>query len=180
MIRFSRAVLLLATMALAAVASEAQQPSSAERAYFRAVARHFDLPESEVVILGSGELHADEVPVLIFVARRAGISPEALAALRESGRSWTDLADRYEIGARALHVPLHDIGSAGRLSQLYAAFRDTPVDRWADIRLSSEDIVALVNVRVLAQSLGLRPDDVMGRTTEAASFVEVYAQMIRR
>ena len=179
MIRWSRAVLLLATMSLAAAASEAQQQGGSERAYYRAVARYFDLPEGEIAILADWEMPAEEIPVVLFMARRASVSAEALVALRESGRSWTQLADRYQIGARALHVPLHDAGAAGRLAPLYDAFRDTPVDRWGDIRLSAEDIIALVNVRVLSQSLGLRPDEIMRRTADSSSFVEIYSQLIR-
>jgi hypothetical protein len=170
---------VLATLAVAAGAVEAQQHNSAELAYFRAVARYFDLPEGEVTILSNWDLPADEIPVLLFVARRAGVSPEALVALRESGRSWTELSDRYQIGARALHVPVHDMGATGRLGTLYASFRDTPVDHWAEIPLTSDDIVALVNVRVLSQSLGLTPDEIMRRTAGTSSFVELYAQLLR-
>jgi hypothetical protein len=166
-------------MSLAAAAPGAQGQSGAEQAYYRAVARYFQLPESEVSILADWDLPADEIPVLLFVARRAGVSAEALVALREAGRSWIELSDRYQIGARALHVPLHDPAAAGRLSGLYETFGSTPVDRWGDIRLSSEDIVALVNVRVLSQSLGLSPDEIMRRTANAGSFVELYSQLIR-
>jgi hypothetical protein len=166
-------------MSFTAATTDAQEQSGTERAYFRAVARYFQMPEGEIAILRNWGLPADEVPVLVFVARRAGVSTEALVALRESGRDWTELSVRYQIGARALHVPIHDPTSAGRLSALYDTFRDTPVERWGDIRLSSEDIVALVNVRVLSQSLGLAPDDVMRRTATTTSFVELYSQLIR-
>ena len=179
MIRLSRAVLLPAMMFVAAAASEAQQQSSAERAYFRAVARYFQVSESEIAILRNWDLAPDEIPVLLFVARRAGVSAEALVALRESGRDWMELSARYQIGVPALHVPLRDPSSAGRLSGLYESFSETPVERWGDIRPSSEDIVALINVRVLSQSLGLQPDDVMSRTTTETSFIELYAQLLR-
>lgn len=179
MIRLARAVLLPGMMFFAAVASEAQQQSSAERAYFRAVARYFQVPEGEITILGHWDLPPDEIPVLLFVAHRAGVSAEALVALRESGRSWTELAARYQIGAAALHVPLHDRASAGRLTALYEAFSNTPVSRWGDIRPSSEDIVALVNVRVLSESLGVPPDEITSRTETTTSFLELYAQLIR-
>lgn len=176
---FSRLVLVSAMMVCAVAASEAQQQSAEEQAYFRAVARYFQLPEGEIAILGSWEVPPDEIPVLLFVARRAGVSAEALVALRGSGRTWTDLSQRYQIGAHALHVPIHDPAAAGRLEALYVTFRDTPVDRWGDIQLSSDDIVALVNVRVLSQSLGLPSDDIMRRTANAQTFVELYAQLIR-
>jgi len=178
-IRLPRAILLLATMSLATAASGAPPQTSEERAYFRAVARYFQMPEGEIALLGSWDLPADEIPVLVFVARRAGVSAEALVALRQSGRSWTDLSERYQIGVRALHVPLHDPASAGRLSVLYDRFRETPVERWGEISLSEEDIIALVNVRVLSQSLGLASDEVMRRTATTTSFVELYSQLIR-
>jgi hypothetical protein len=178
-IRWSRAVFLLATVAVALAATDVAPQSAAERAYFGAVSRYFELPEAELAILASWEVPADEIPVVLFMARRAGVSAEALVALRESGRSWTDLADRYQVGARALHVPIQDPAAAGRLTSLYGTFADMPVDRWGDIRLSSEDIVALVNVRVLSQVLGIRPDDIMRRTANTSSFVELYAQLIR-
>ena len=179
MIRLPSAVLLLATMSFAAVASEAQDHSDAERAYFRGVARYFQVSEGEITILSNWELPPDEIPVLLFVARRAGVSAEALVALRASGRGWTELSARYQIGAPALHVSLNDPASAGRLAALYDTFRDTPVERWGGIPLSSEEIVALVNVRVLSQSLGLPPDDIMRRTADTTSFVELYSQLIR-
>jgi hypothetical protein len=178
-IRFLRAAFVLVTLGVAAGAVEAQQHNSAELAYFRAVARYFELPEGEVAILSNWDVPPDEIAVVLFVARRAGVSPEALVALRESGRSWTDLSARYQIGARALHVPVHDMRATGRLGPLYATFRDTPVDRWGDIPLSSDDIVALVNVRVLSQSLGMSPDEIMRRTAGTSSFVELYAQLLR-
>jgi hypothetical protein len=46
------------------------------------------------------------------------------------------------------------------------------------MRLESDEIVALVNVRVLAQALGVEPD-VVARRTGSMSFVELYAQFLR-
>jgi hypothetical protein len=175
---FSRAAIVLAVVLGATTAPEAQGQSSAERAYFRAVAEFFQMPEAEIAILGNWNLPPDEIPVVLFMARRAVVSPEALVALRQSGRSWTDLAKRYDIGANALHVPLGDPGSAGALAQVYERFQNTPVDQWTSIPLSSGDIVALVNVRVLSQSLGIPPDDIMRRTGMAPTFVDLYAQLI--
>jgi hypothetical protein len=177
--RFSWVVLSFVALAFGGTASEAQQQRDAERAYFGAVARYFQMPEGEVAILASWELPAEEIPVLLFVARRAGVSAEALVALREAGSTWTDLSDRYQIGARALHVPIRDPSAAGRLDELYATFGETPVDRWEEINLSSEHIVALVNVRVLSQSLGLTPDEVMRLTAREGSFVDLYVELVR-
>ena len=174
----SRGLMVLATAATFATAA-APQAMPGELAYYRAVASYFQVPASEVAILAhGGDIAADEIPVVLFVARRGGVSAEAVAALRESGRGWTELAQRFGVGANALHVPLGDPASAGALSAAYQRFAATPMPQWSTMRLESDEIVALVNVRVLAQALGVEPDAV-ARRTGSMSFVELYAQFLR-
>ena len=173
----SRAALALVTVACPATALGAQEVP-AERAYFRAVATFFEVPETEVVILAHGDLPSDEIPVVLFMARRGGVSAEAVVALREAGRTWPELAERFSVGANALHVPVRDPASAGALAPVYERFRLTPVDQWGTIRLEGADIVALVNVRVLSQALGVEPDEI-ARRSGTGSFVDLYAQLLR-
>lgn len=175
----SRAVLVLATLACVPAGLDARQDGAAERAYLRAVARYFQVPESEVSILAHWDLPTDEVPVALFLARRAGVSPEALAALRESGRGWSALATSYNVGANALHVPLQNPAAAGVLTGAYQRFGDVPVSDWGTLRLEDREIIALVNVRVLSDGLGVSPDEIARRTGSTASFVELYAQLLR-
>ena len=173
------AVALLAVLVCVPAGLEARQEGAAERAYLRAVARYFQMPESEVAILAHWDLSTDEIPVALFVARRAGVSAEALVALRESGRTWSSLAASYNVGATTMHVQLRDQSSAGVLSRAYESYRVTPVAEWSNIRLDDTEIVALINVRVLAESLRLAPDDVARHTGGSVSFVELYAQLLR-
>jgi hypothetical protein len=155
------------------------QQDPAERAYLRAVAGFFQVSETEVGILAHGEVPAEEIPVALFMARRGGVSAEAVLALRESGRTWTELAERFGVAASALHVPLSDPASAGALAAVYERFRAIPMDQWSGMRLEATEIVALVNVRVLSQALGVRPDEIARRTGSARTFVELYAQFLR-
>jgi len=175
----TRAALVVALLAGAATGVEARQAAGAEGAYLRAVARYFEMPEGEVSILAHWDLPPDEIPVVLFVARRAGVSAEALVALRESGRPWTTLAARYNIGASALHVPLRDPASAGALTGAYERFGATPVPDWGTIRLEDPEIIALVNVRVLSETLRVAPDEIARRTSPSVTFVELYAQLLR-
>ncbi len=46
------------------------------------------------------------------------------------------------------------------------------------MRLEGPEIVALVNLRVLSQALGVEPDQVAGRTGTVASFVELYGTFL--
>ena len=68
----------------------------------------------------------------------------------------------------------------GSLAPLYQRFASTPVDQWATLPLGGDEIVALVNVRVLAQALGVEPEQIAGRAGSAPSFVELYASILTR
>lgn len=177
-----RRAVFLSTLCLGLVAGlplAAQDRSAAEASYFRAVAGFFNLPMSEIAILGDWDLEPDEIPVVLFMARRGGVSPEALVALRGSGQSWAALADRYRIGPGSFHVPVRDDAPAGILAAAYERYRSTPVSEWSAMRLTDADIVALVNVRVIAQSLGIPAERVLARASTSTSFVQLHAQLKR-
>ena len=137
------------------------------------------MPPNEVAIIGDWEIAPDEIPAVLVVARHAGVSAEALVVMRRSGRGWSDLAQQYGIGAPVLHVPLRDQAPAGALSAAYERYRGTPVSDWRTIRLSDADFIALVNVRVIAQTLGLAAEEVVRGTDSISSYVELFAQLSR-
>jgi hypothetical protein len=166
---------LLAASAPAVSAQDAG--GAATQAYFGAVAEYFVLPRSEVAILSEWRLPAEEIPVVLFMARRAGVSPEALVALRDSGQGWAALAQRYRLGAAQFHVPLPESASAGSLEGAYQRFRSLPASRWREIDLTDGDIVALVNIRLLSETLRRPPQEILAEQARG-SWVEVYARLI--
>jgi hypothetical protein len=170
--------LFLLTLCLAATPGLSAQ-DAARTDYFRAVAAFFNLPSNEVAILSDWEMPPDEIPVVLFVARRAGVSPEALVALRTSGQNWGALTARYRVSATALHVPVPEDVPTGALAGAYELFRSMPVADWGGIRLSDAHIIGLVNVRVIAQALGLPAEGVLGRTREGLSYVALHAELSR-
>ena len=174
-----RIAALLAILAASPPGATAQDRDPAQADYFRAVAAFFSLPASEVAILGDWEIRGEEIAVVLFVARRAGVSPEALVALRSSGQSWSALVERYRVTPSALHVPIRDDAPAGTLDEAYADFRSTPVSDWKEIELDDEEIIGLVNVRIISQALAVPPEAVVLRTDSVASFVQLFALLNR-
>lgn len=174
-----RVGMILLVLATATTSVAAQEGGEARQAYYGAIAEFFRVPASEISILGDWRLPPDEIPVVLFIAGRAGVSAEALAALRRSGSSWHDLAGRYQVSPGAFHLPLPDDAPAGRLEGAYARYREVPPALWSEIQLSDADVVALVNVRLLSGTLRRSVEDVLRRAGSSGSFADLYAQLIR-
>ena len=145
-----------------AVAQDApESPPQAVGAYFRAVGEYFGVTASEIDILGDWELPPEEIPVVLFVATRVGVSPEALVGLRRSGDGWGEIVKRYGLGADVLYLPIPQGASAGRLQGLYDHLSSTPVNGWGEVALDADAVVTLVNVRLLVHVSGLTPVEVL-------------------
>jgi hypothetical protein len=181
MVHFRRvattALMLLATTVPATM--QAQEGSQAREAYFRAVADFFQVAPGEISVLGEWELPPEEIPVALFVAGRAGVSPEAVVALRRSGWGWQDLARRYHLDASHFHVPLPQGADTGVLSEVYRGYRSLPSEQWRTLTLDDRQIVMLVNLRVISQTLRIPAEEVLSRMSRGTSSVDLYASLLR-
>jgi hypothetical protein len=148
-------------------------------AYFTAVGGYFGISLQEVTILADWGLTSDEVPVALFLARRAGVSPDALISLRRGGQEWMEVAARFGLGAGAVHLSLPEGEPLGILERAIGEFRTRPAGEWSQVRLNDEEIIALVNLRVLSEQVVVPPLRVLRSREEAGSFAAAY-RLIRR
>ena len=169
---------LLAVCSLAIpLAAQAPNPG-AVASYYNAVGEYFRVPSNEIMILSEWRLAAEEIPVVLYTARQGGISPEAVVALRRAGQNWAAVARRYGLGAANFHVPLE--GSSGPLARVYQEYSARPQAEWSTIDLLNEDVVGLVNLRVLSGVFQVSPGVVLRAHERAGSWVAAYRALARR
>lgn len=169
---------ILAAAVCPAPATAQELDPDLREAYFRTVGEYFDVPLEEVTIIGRWNLSPDEVPVVLFLAHHAGVSPDALIGLRRGGQAWWDVGNRFGIQTRAFHLPLPEGADKDFLNALYDTLQARPAWDWSRVRVEDRQIIALVNLRVLAAQTGAPPLRVLGHFLEAGSFVECYARLL--
>jgi hypothetical protein len=147
-------------------------------AYYGAVGRHFGVPPAEVIVLSEWRLPPEEIPVVLYIADRGGISPDAVVALRQAGTGWPVVARRYALDAGSFHVRLD--GGAGSLARIYAEYAARPQSQWSAIQLTDDDVIALVNLRVLSRVLGSAPLTVLQAHDRVGSWVGAYRTLAPR
>lgn len=173
------AVLLPMAVVAALPGSLAGQERPAEvRAYLRSVAAFYEQDPGEVRLLVEGALAPEELPVALTVSRRAGISAEAVLALRRAGRSWTDILVTYGLHAGTLHVPLDTPPERGPLAAAYAEYAERPARSWSVIRLRDDAVVQLVHLRFLSSYLEVPPSRVAAALAGASSPVDAYRSLL--
>ena len=176
---FIRVAMAVTVLWGVAAPATAQEGPAARQAYFRAVADFFQIPREESDILGEWDIPAGELPVALFVAGRAGVSPEALVALRRSGWSWPDLARRYHLDASHFHVPLSEGADAGVLAEAYQAYRSLQPRQWRTMALDDREVVTLVNLRLISQTLRMPAEEVLARVRTGVSWPGLYAELLQ-
>lgn len=153
----------------------AGQGNADEAAFLRAVGKHYGTPRSEVLVLSRWGLAAREIPVVLRLSKRAGVSPDVVVAQRRQGDSWMEIARGYSVHAGDFHVPIE--GAAGFLSAAYARFNARPASEWREISLSDEEVIGLVHVRFLSRALGLPPGKVLAAMGNGRDVVKVFIRL---
>ncbi len=170
------AVILLCLAAPTALEGQKEGAGkSDEAAFLRAVGEHFGTPRSEVQVLTRWSLSARDIPVVLRLAKRAGVSPDVVVAKRRQGEGWMEIAHGYSVHAGDFHVPVD--GSTGFLSAAYERFGARPASEWRDISLSDAEVVGLVNVRFLSRALDLRPGRVVEAMGDGTDIVGVFIRL---
>ena len=148
-------------------------------AYLDAVAEHFNVNPAEVAILSRWGMPVDEIPVVLTVAGSAGVSPDAVAALRRSGRPWAELATRYSLSAARLYVALPETADAGPLARVYGEFRSRPSTAWTSIDVQDNEMIWLVNLKFMSEYMRRPATDVLAAMVRAGSGAQAFETLIR-
>ena len=146
-----------------------------ETAFLRAVGKHFGTPRSEVLVLSRSGVSAREIPVVLRVSKRAGVSPDVVVAQRRHGAGWMEIARGYSVHAGDFHVPID--GPAGFLRAAYERFNSRSASKWREIALSDDEVVGLVNVRFLSRAVGMAPGRVLKALGDGRDVVGVFIRL---
>jgi hypothetical protein len=132
-----------------------------EEIYLQAVAEHYRISVDEIRVLHGWGRPLSELPVVLHIASRGGVSPDAVMALRNSGRGWLQIAGRWQLHAGDFHVAIDASEDAGPLATAYDGFRGSPRTGWPALQLADHEVEALVHLRFLTEYLGVPPRRVL-------------------
>lgn len=142
------------------------------KSFYLAIGEHYNVPEKEVVVVREQKIPDDELPVVFFIAGRAGVRPKAIIDLRLSGLSWMEISLHFK-----LHADIYYIDVPGNYGPPYGKalghFKNRKRHQWREIRLGDPEIIDLVNLRFISDHYGWSPAEVIKMREKGQSFVAI-------
>ncbi|MCK4631806.1 MAG: hypothetical protein KAT79_00980 [candidate division Zixibacteria bacterium] len=143
------------------------------KGFYVAIGDHYKVAEKEVVVIKKRQLPDNEYPVVFFIARRVGVSPDMVVKLRLGGQSWMQIAWHFGLDADAFYVPIE--GNPGPpYGKAYGHFKKRKKSEWRTIRLSDVEIVNFVNLRFVSEHYGYSPSEVIKLRGGGKKFSDIH------
>lgn len=128
--------------------------------------QYYGVPERDIVVIRERGIYEEELPVVFFIARMAGVDPGLVADLRMRGMSWMDITYYFGLRPDVYYVPV----VVHRYVPAYGHYRSHPRGTWKRGDLRDRDIVNQVNLKFMSEHHRYAPGKIMRYRNEGRSF----------
>ena len=146
------------------------------KTFHLAIGEHFSVPEKQVIVVRERKIPDDELPVVFFIAARAGVAPEAIIKLRLGGKSWMAISTHYGLTAEIFYVPIKS-NPGPPYGNAYGHYKKRKKAEWGKIQLADADVVNLVNLKFISEHYGCSPDEVIRMREKGGNFAAINAEV---
>jgi len=141
------------------------------RGFYLTVGQYFKRPEREVIVVRERGLSDEEIPVAFFIAIRASVEPRVIIDLRLGGMRWLDICGRYRLSPEIFYVPVAMEVKGPPYGKAYGHFKKKSRKQWKTIALADDDIINLVNLKMMSEHYGVPAAEVIKIRSGGKSFV---------
>ncbi len=165
-------VLLLATQSMARLDLGITIDKNGISDFHIAISKHYNVAEKDIVIVSNKKVSDEELPVVFFVAKKAGVKSSAIIKLRLEGKSWQMIAMYYKLQPNIFFVDLKS-KPAPPYGKAYGHYKKNKKHTWKNTSLSDDDFVNFVNLQFISGYYGYSPSTVIEMRSKGRGFVEI-------
>ena len=142
------------------------------KSFYFSISDYYHVPEKEVVVVRERKIPDEELPVVFFIAARAGVEPKVIVDLRLGGSSWYNISIKYGIYADVYYVPLV-VDPGPPYGKAYGYYKKKPKKEWKKIKLADADIINLVNLRYISEYYDYKPENIVKMRSDGKNYVVI-------
>lgn len=146
------------------------------KSFYLAIGNHYNVPEKEIIIVRKKNIPDDELPIVYFLARKAGVSPGVIIKLRLGGKSWWEITVHFGLNAGIYYVPVKS-NPGPPYGKAYGHFKNKKKNEWHKIVLTDLEIINFVNLRFISEHYGYSADEVIKMREKGKSFVVINTEV---
>jgi len=146
------------------------------KGFYLTIGDHYQVEEEEIVVIRKRNIPDEEMPVVFFLAKRAGVSPAVIVKLRLGGKSWMEITADFGLTAEIFYVPV-TVDPGPPYGKAYGHFRNRERAEWGQIWLTDGDIVNFVNLRFISEHYDYSTDEIIRMREKGADFVFINGEV---
>ncbi|MGB9835599.1 MAG: hypothetical protein ACPLRX_02530 [Candidatus Saccharicenans sp.] len=151
------------------------------RDFYLSISNYFNVPAPTIVEFRERyRLADDELPVVFFLARRAGVEPRVIIDLRLKGLSWWDITLHFGLNPEIFFVPVTVVKVGppyGRALGFYRQYRERKT--WGQIVLSDAEIVDLVNLKFISEYHKVPSDRIIELRGKGVGILDIHETIMK-
>ncbi len=141
--------------------------------FFLAIGDYYGIPQREVMMIRERGIPVYEIPVVLFIAKRAHAAPEIITDFRLRDNTWLSTTFHFGLGAEIFYVPMGVVVRDSFYSKAYGYYKHKPKKEWKTIPLNDDDIINLVNLKLISEHYGYPPEKVIQMRSEGREFAAI-------
>ena len=141
------------------------------------IGNYYRIPQTEVMIIKEMGIPAYEVPVLLFIAKKARVEPENIRDFRLRNNTWLETTLRFGLGPQIFYVAVGGGINDALYGKAYGCYKHKPKKEWKRIVLSDDDIINLVNLKLLSEYYGYPPEKIIKMRSQGREFCSINDEM---
>lgn len=163
----------LTLLTLALLVIPAAQAEDLTLNYIMSVGDFYKFDYEQVNELLDSDITIEELPVVCFIAQRAGVAPKEVVEARAVGQSWQAVTSEFNLNATDYYVIIHGEYTSREFRIAFDKFHSRLDYDWKNVVLDDADIINLVNLRFIYQHHDFSPFRIMTLRDNGADYSTV-------
>ena len=178
-----------APVALAQVQFGISADDKGVNSFYLSIGDYYKVPQQQVQVCVQRHIPDDEIPVAMFIAQRANVSPRAVIDFRLTGQPWLQVAFHFGLQPDVFYVPVKTSNLGPPYGKAYGYWRNKKFKKHKKHDdedenqgqpqaqgLDDHDIVNLVNLKFISAHYGTTPDTIIKLRTNGQRFQDIDGQ----
>lgn len=142
------------------------------RGFYLSIGDYYEVPQKEVLIIKERRMPDEEIPVVLFIARKARITPKSIIDLRISGKTWGEITVHFGLSQEIFYVPVKEV-KGPPYGKAYGHFKKKPRKDWKSVSLEDDDIINLVNLKFTSEYYNCNPEEIIRMREKGENFINI-------